>query len=410
MSQVDVSIEDCKMLSDRLPAAEIIAINTPKRLQKALKKKKDGRILSEKTLALERLETGQNDTSQPCISSNQENCFSGFAAFDKGVEEEDTEDDEHDGVESSENFSETIATENNNNVNNSIVGPNHGNDEFLPLKFHPDHKIDFENVARMPGLEDVIDDDPYFLNILERAINIPTLETIIQKLDDCNFDPQHEDFAAALKYLKSVNFGISHIQQMNKKIRSYHAMLDQKSQTFLGLSSTPKKYIEIRWVSLKAFYEPYISPTCRPFKFKQHNKNPDVNRKLPLSFWLTYEDLIFMRVMMGYLNELIKLKNHTPTSVGNERGLSKQKFVDNIYRNNLNKELFEALVQLTSRSRANKNSCHFHELKKGLLTKQQRELRYQSGGNVSDTSDIEDDDNDGVGNADSNPAIKRIRI
>ena len=48
MSQVDVSIEDCKMLSDRLPAAEIIAINTPKRLQKALKKKKDGRILSEK--------------------------------------------------------------------------------------------------------------------------------------------------------------------------------------------------------------------------------------------------------------------------------------------------------------------------------------------------------------------------
>ena len=170
----------------------------------------------------------------------------------------------------------------------------------------------------MPGLEDVIDDDPYFLNILERAINIPTLETIIQKLDDCNFDPQHEDFAAALKYLKSVNFGISHIQQMNKKIRSYHAMLDQKSQTFLGLSSTPKKYIEIRWVSLKAFYEPYISPTCRPFKFKQHNKNPDVNRKLPLSFWLTYEDLIFMRVMMGYLNELSYLTNavsHTNFSV-----------------------------------------------------------------------------------------------
>lgn len=130
----------------------------------------------------------------------------------------------------------------------------------------------------------------------------------------------------------------------------------------------------------------------------------EINNLLTLSAFLENG---YNSPLTWVMNLLLSMR---PTSVGNERGLSKQKFVDNIYRNNLNKELFEALVQLTSRSRANKNSCHFHELKKGLLTKQQRELRYQSGGNVSDTSDIEDDDNDGVGNADSNPAIKRIRI
>lgn len=42
MSQVDVSIEECRSLINRVPASEIIAINTPKRFQKALKKKKKG--------------------------------------------------------------------------------------------------------------------------------------------------------------------------------------------------------------------------------------------------------------------------------------------------------------------------------------------------------------------------------
>ncbi|CAI8496354.1 unnamed protein product [Hanseniaspora opuntiae] len=268
MSQVDVSIEECRTLSE------------------------------------ERLKIILNDPSQIDTSIRKENCGPDLTAFDRCVEEEDTDDDEHDEVDSSEDFSDTMATETNDSVDNSRDGFIHENDEFSPLEFLPDIIIDFENVAHIAGLEDVIDDDPYFINILERATNISTLETIIQKLDDCSFDPQHEDFAAALKYLKSVNFGIAHIQQMNRKLRAYHALLDQKSQIFLGFSSTPKMYNESRWISLKAFYEPYISPICRPIKFKEHNRDPRIGRKLPLSFWLTYEDLIFMRVMMGYLNEL----------------------------------------------------------------------------------------------------------
>lgn len=283
--------------------------------------------LSTNRLALERIETGRYDPSQPGSFSNHEDCD--FIAFDRGVEE-DTDDDELDGVESSEDLSETISIDNNNNnVNSNRAGPLYDNDDSPALDFLPEIKIDFENVAPMPGLEDVISDERYFINILERATNISTLETIIQKLDDCDFDTQHEDFAAALKYLKSVNFGISHIQQMNKKLRSFYFMLDQKSQTFLGLCSTPKKYIETKWVSLKAFYEPYIAPICRPVKFKEHNQTPGISRKVPLSFWLTYEDLIFMRVMMGYLNELSYLTNaasHTNFSVFSMRVAAEMAF------------------------------------------------------------------------------------
>lgn len=43
------------------------------------------------------------------------------------------------------------------------------------------------------------------------------LETIVQKVDDCSFDPKHKDFANVSKYLMSVDCSIAHIQQNKKK-------------------------------------------------------------------------------------------------------------------------------------------------------------------------------------------------
>ncbi|CAI8497228.1 unnamed protein product [Hanseniaspora opuntiae] len=634
--------------------------------------RENGNSLCVEALTEERLKIILNDPSQIDTSIRKENCGSDLTAFDRCVEEEDTDDDEHDEVDSSEDFSDTIATETNDSGDNSRDGSIHRNDEFSPLEFIPDMKIDFENVSHMPGVENVKNSEPYFINIWTRAVTISKLETIIQRLDDCDFDTQHEDFQIALKYLKSVDFGIAHIQQINKKLRAYHSVLDQQSQKFLGLSSTPKMYIESRWISLKEFYEPYISPICRPIKFKEHYRDPSIdavshkdssvfsmravtemaykfsstmlyhffkmgildepfysstlksnfnrfssdgrgtiqdlfyllnpqiagsrdylsetailvhqilkykftdelfmdkdnyltsklNSSIPqlnnlphnyknvkalrnverLKFGLqtnhrileqfnttgasercaphdsfipkntykaakmaykynaqddsTYEDSVIFKSVDGNhtpeekllslvakdvavyarISKIVTLKNHKflkdfqnknergnsksysriylhlrkmeinnhlalstflehgykspltwvmnllmsikPSSIVNETVFSHQNDERDVYDDDLDKELLESLVQLTLRSKANKNESLFNKLYKSLLTRKQRDLKYQTYGVISDSSDSEDDEmdvvndntnDDGVGNADSNPATKRSR-
>lgn len=115
------------------------------------------------------------------------------------------------------------------------------------------------------------------------------------------------------------------------------------------------------------------------------------------------------------MNLLMSIK---PTSIVNETVFSHQNDERDVYGDDLDEELLESLVQLTLRSKASKDESLFNKLYKSLLTRKQRDLKYQAYGVVSDSSDSEDDDmdvvndntnDDGVGNAGSSPATKRTR-
>lgn len=172
--------------------------------------------------------------------------------------------------------------------------------------FTPTIAIDFESVEFRDDLMDITSDE-YIIEVYRRAEENPEMEDLIKRLDDCCFDPHHENFANALKFLKSAKYGISDIQQLNSKLRSYMTSITPTIRNKLGLRSMPTKYIEVRWVSLKSFYQPYITDECRPVKFKELDESLPVKKQLKVMCWLTYQDLIYMRVMMGYMDELSHL-------------------------------------------------------------------------------------------------------
>lgn len=184
---------------------------------------------------------------------------------------------------------------NQHDTNTSFVGVELDNDEV----FIPDLKIDFNATETYDQLIP-LSSDSYYLSVYERAKKIDNLERIIEGLDECNFDTNHQNFIKAQVYLKSVGYTLENIQHLNKKLRALVASLDQNSELILNLNGRPVRYIEVRWMSLKAFYKPFVGE-CRPVNFLNWFKERGFKS---LSLWLTYEDFIFMRIMMGYLNEL----------------------------------------------------------------------------------------------------------
>lgn len=178
-------------------------------------------------------------------------------------------------------------------------------DEFVCDDYKPKKAFDF-NVTMSHDMLKPLDSDEYPISVLHRSDENPELEEIIKDLDDCKYDTEHKNFVNAQKYLKSVGYGLDDIRYLHSKLRTITSFRNKPTADQLGLSGLPPRYSETNWMSMKEFYTPFINQTCRPVTFK---KFCQMFRLGSTAFWLTYEDFIFIRIMMGYLNELEHLIN-----------------------------------------------------------------------------------------------------
>lgn len=102
-----------------------------------MQKSKNGINLCTEGLTEKRLKNIFRDYLQVDSYSNQKNCDYDSTAFDRCVEEKDT-----DNKHSRSGYTDTTI-----NVNNRRAGSVHGYDEFSPL--------DFKTVRHIPGLKNV---------------------------------------------------------------------------------------------------------------------------------------------------------------------------------------------------------------------------------------------------------------
>lgn len=112
-----------------------------------MQKSKNGINLCTEGLTEKRLKNILRDHLQVDSYSNQKNCDYDSTAFDRCVEEKDT-----DNKHSRSGYTDTTI-----NVNNRRAGPVHGYYEFLPF--------DFETICHMPDLKNVSIYERYFFNI-----------------------------------------------------------------------------------------------------------------------------------------------------------------------------------------------------------------------------------------------------
>lgn len=107
------------------------------------------------------------------------------------------------------------------------------------------------------------------------------------------------------------------------------------------------------------------------------------------------------------------IMNFQAISVVNERSFSHFSYVDNPYRNNMNEDLLEGILQLNISSKRKKRTAHFESMSKAKDIKAARDALYNNGALKESVNDynlqIHDDEDDEFTDDDESFSNKRFR-
>ncbi|OBA27267.1 hypothetical protein HANVADRAFT_52311 [Hanseniaspora valbyensis NRRL Y-1626] len=142
--------------------------------------------------------------------------------------------------------------------------------------------------------------------VFEKSKPNQYLDDFLGEWDTTDYSCESEHYKKAIGILKDANYSLDKGRNIFKILRKISTDFNEEKIKNLKLKCKPKRYISIRWNSMKEFIEPYLQCNFRPRNFYLHSKYDPFNR-IPVRYWLSYEDLILMRIIYSHLKELFFL-------------------------------------------------------------------------------------------------------
>ncbi|KAL6927385.1 hypothetical protein ACO0SA_003683 [Hanseniaspora valbyensis] len=143
----------------------------------------------------------------------------------------------------------------------------------------------------------------YCKQILDRSQPKESLDKFLNQWDSSDYSCGSEYYKKAIEILKDKNYSLENTRNMFRILRKISIDFSESKIEYLNLKSLPKKYVSSKWYSMKEFIEPYLQCNFRPINF-YFDDEFSTTPMIPFKYWLSYEDLIFMRILYSHLKEL----------------------------------------------------------------------------------------------------------
>ncbi|OBA24994.1 hypothetical protein HANVADRAFT_91240, partial [Hanseniaspora valbyensis NRRL Y-1626] len=143
----------------------------------------------------------------------------------------------------------------------------------------------------------------YCKQILDRSQPKESLDEFLNQWDSSDYSCGSEYYKKAIEILKDKNYSLENTRNMFRILRKISIDFSEGKIDYLNLKSMPKKYVSSKWHSMKEFIKPYLQCNFRPINF-YFDDEFDTAPMIPFRYWLSYEDLIFMRILYSHLKEL----------------------------------------------------------------------------------------------------------
>ncbi|OBA27017.1 hypothetical protein HANVADRAFT_6556 [Hanseniaspora valbyensis NRRL Y-1626] len=204
---------------------------------------------------------------------------------------------------------------------------------------------------------------------LSKAQPNTALDKFLSKWDKTDYEVGSSYYSRAIEILKDEQYTLTKCRNMFKTMRKIASDIDFCVTDCLGFKKRPCIYNTNRLNFLKEFLEPYLADSFRPENFQLFSQaNPEY--AIATKYWLSYNDLLIMRVLYSHTKELFFLNK-----IGSEKDLSPflyRKISETGY--NIGTSMLNAYLNLgfikthQYKEIDNKNKNRFTEFSSGALT------------------------------------------
>ena len=151
---------------------------------------------------------------------------------------------------------------------------------------------------------------------LSKAQPNTALDQFLSEWDKTDYEVGSSYYARAIEILKEEQYTLTKCRNMFKTMRKIASDIDFSVIACLGFKKRPCIYNTNRLNFLKEFLEPYLADSFRPENFQLLSQvNPEY--AIATKCWLSYNDLLIMRVLYSHTKELFFLNK-----IGSEKDLS----------------------------------------------------------------------------------------